>query len=103
MRARASGLGAEAGFDDLVLADVVDGQFVLLLDVDQEFAQLRIVAIGLTLLESMWLPPADLLFARLVCRRDCFLLARFFVAIRIDGFHQAALRSLSVRPPAGFC
>ena len=37
------GVGAEACFDDLVLADVVDGQFVLLFDLDEEFAELRIV------------------------------------------------------------
>ena len=36
-------VGAEACFDDLVLADVVDGQFVLLFDLDQEFAEFRIV------------------------------------------------------------
>ena len=36
-------VGAEACFDDLILADVVDGEFVLLFDLDEDFAQLRIV------------------------------------------------------------
>ena len=36
-------LNAEACFDDLVLADVVDGEFILLFDLDQGLAQLRIV------------------------------------------------------------
>ncbi len=38
VRARAKCVGAEACFDDLVLADVVNRQFVLLFDLDQEFA-----------------------------------------------------------------
>ena len=37
------GRGAEAGFDDLVLADVVDGDLVFLFHLDQEIAELGIV------------------------------------------------------------
>ncbi len=37
------GFGTEPGFDDLILADVVDGDFVVLFDGDQEFAQFGIV------------------------------------------------------------
>ena len=53
------GVGAEACFDDLVLADVVDGQFVLLFDLDQELAELRIVKRLDGLLESAWWLPAE--------------------------------------------
>ena len=36
------GIGAEAGLDDLVLADVVDGDLVFLLDLDQEVAEIGV-------------------------------------------------------------
>ena len=36
-------LDAETCFDNLVLADVVNGEFILLFDLGQEFTQFRIV------------------------------------------------------------
>ncbi len=36
-------VGAEACFDDLILADMVDGQLIFLLDVDEQFAELRVL------------------------------------------------------------
>ena len=67
VRARASGVGAEACFDDLILADVVDGEFVLLFDLDQEFAQLRIVKRLGGFLNQRGGCLLNLLLTRLVC------------------------------------
>ena len=92
VRARAKGVGAEACFDDLVLADVVDREFVLLFDLDQEFAELRIVERCDGVFDELVRRRCDGLFAdglRGVRRESCVELGPFGVTIRVDGFHQA--------------
>jgi hypothetical protein len=78
------GVGAKAGLDDLVLAHVVDGQFILLLDVDQKFAQLRIVEGCGGFADQGGGGLLSLLFARLVCAE--LLFGPFFLPIGIDRF-----------------
>ena len=98
-------VGAEACFDDLVLADVVDGQFVLLFDLDQEFAQLRIVERCDGVFDKLGRRRCDGLFAdglRGVRWESCVELGPFGVAIRVHGFHQATAEVFEREAAAGF-
>ncbi len=59
MRGTSQGVGAEACFDDLILADVIDGEFVLLFDLDKQFAQFRILERLGGFLDQALLPLAE--------------------------------------------
>ena len=91
------GFGAEAGVDDLVLADVVDGQFGLLFDLDQELAELRIVQWLDGVLNQRVGYLLNLLLARFACAE--LLHCSLFAVGRDRGLRRGWARSLSARPP----
>ncbi len=99
------GVSAEACFDDLILADVVDRQFVFLFDLDQEVAQLRIVERRDGLFDQLGRRRCDSLFAdgfRGVCRKSCVELGPFGVTIRVHRFHQTTAQVFEREAAAGF-
>ncbi len=98
VRARAKRVGAEACFDDLILADVVDGQFVLLFDLDQEFAELRIVKRLDGFLNQRGGHLLNLLLARFACA-GIAASARSSCRSGLTASTRRRLRSLSARPP----
>ena len=86
------GIGAEACLDDLVLAHMVDGEFVLLLDVDEEFPELRVLEWPRSLLKNRGRCLLNLLLGRLV--RAELLPRPLFLPIGIDRFDQSAAQVL---------
>ncbi|OQW37534.1 MAG: hypothetical protein A4E19_12695 [Nitrospira sp. SG-bin1] len=94
-QARASVL--KPRFDDLVLAHVVNDQFVLLFNLDEQFTPLRILERLSSFLHENRRCLLNLLLGWLVCPElfPCPL----FLPIRID---RLLLRSLSEWPPLAF-
>ena len=81
------GLGAEACLDDLILAHMVDDQFIFLFDLDEQFAQLRILERLGGLLHESHCRLLNLLLRRLV--RAELLFCPFFLPVRIDRFDES--------------
>ena len=94
------GLGAEGCFDDLILADVVNRQFVLLLDLNEEFAEFRILKRLDRFLNQRGGYLLNLLLAR--CVRAELLGGSLFLPIGIDRFHETPAQVFEREASAGF-
>ncbi len=93
-------VGAEAGFEHLVLADIVDDLFVLLLDLEQEFAELRIVEAAWRLLDQRCGCLLNLLLARLI-GPNCSL-GPLFMPVWIDRVDELPAEVFEREAAAGF-